>query len=108
MTAESPANGGDAPDPETLEYKNWIHNLKAEAYLGGSDDAWFVLCNMNDILSDPDWRQWLGKPIDSLTFEARISEEWSSSLIEAVFLPRGSGFKDGDRVKVTLERLEAE
>ena len=81
----------------------WTHGLVAWVGEGMNlpDDEF-----REKMLSDPDWRAWLGKDDLSCSFEGIIAEEWWNGPIEAVFLPKDSGFKDGDRVKVTLEKIE--
>lgn len=48
----------DCPDRETLEYetRSWIYPDKEPVPL-----TTFVMKHISDILSDPDWRAWLGK-----------------------------------------------
>lgn len=92
----------DCPDRETLEYetRSWIYPDKEPVPL-----TTFVMKHISDILSDPDWRAWLEKEYEphletTLRFDGFGLEFWTvgSPLLK-------EGFKKGDWVKVTLERI---
>ena len=97
--------------PEKQDWIPWTHGLYAWVGEGMNlPEPEF----RKQLLSDPDWRGWLGNKdrYGIVTFSAYIEDDNSLRPIPDNFIAIGDdiisqGFKSGDRIKVTLERVEA-
>lgn len=110
MPAESHASGGDVPDRETLE-RRIMEDAILETY-SCPDEMVFgpeILPTKKAILSDPDWRAWLKQTYSKPT---RLERIYTLTVRGDIFLRllakhlQECHFKAGDRVKVTLERID--
>lgn len=101
----------DAPDRETLEHKNDIKFMDLRGIAPGatgnlSSEEWVSRMRKwrDSIISDPDWRAWLGEKPATISTIIDL-HEWGDKYWFPWERWRAAGFKHGDRVKVTLERM---